>query len=102
MLINALKKCVGKNVKFIGLLVDDFATKSFYECKKIYNKFNGYYEIIGLEEGKFININYNSSSLSTLCKKLTIKIKNILNGEYNIAQIIFMKLMNKIFNTKIV
>lgn len=100
VLINALKKCVGKNVKFIGLLVDDFATKSFYECKKIYNKFNGYYEIIGLEEGKFININYNSSSLSTLCKKLTIKIKNILNGEYNIVQNNFYEIDEQDFQYK--
>ena len=34
VLINSLKKCVGKNVKFIGLLIDDFAEKSFMNAKK--------------------------------------------------------------------
>ena len=35
LLIIALQQCRIKNIKFIGLLIDDFARKSFLECKKL-------------------------------------------------------------------
>ena len=34
ILIEALNLCKSKNIKFIGLLIDILASKSFYECKK--------------------------------------------------------------------
>ena len=83
VLIKALKKCNDKNVKFIGILIDNFAKKSFYECKKIYNKLYGYYEIYDLEKEIIIN---STSFLSILYNNLVKSIKNILSGTYIIKQ----------------
>ena len=44
ILIQALQLCKAKNIKFIGLLIDNLAKKSFFECKKIYNELYGFYD----------------------------------------------------------
>ena len=75
ILIQALERCKNKNIKFIGLLIDDFSFKSFNECKKIYNELNGYYEIIDI---------CDFSSLLKLSDILTKKINNIINNKYKI------------------
>ena len=79
-LITALKMCKKKEVKFIGLLIDDYARQSFYECKKIYNKLNGYYDIIDKTTEKF----GSDFSINEIIKILKDKIINILNDKYEI------------------
>ena len=74
VLYGALCSCLEKNIKFIGLLIDDLARKSFFECKKIYNKKGGYYEIKDISKP----LEYNS-----LVKELKQKIDNIISYNYN-------------------
>ena len=73
VLIEALKKCKNKNIKFIGLLIDILASKSFFECKKIYNELDGFYDIIDLTK----NLDFHF-----LLNKITEKISNIVKIEY--------------------
>ena len=48
LLIEALKQCKIENIKFIGILMNNFARKSFLECQKIYKNINGYYDLLDL------------------------------------------------------
>ena len=73
ILIQALQLCKTKNIKFIGLLIDNLAKKSFFECKKIYNELYGFYDIIDLTK----NIDYN-----LLLSKINEKISLILKKKY--------------------
>ena len=59
-LIEALKQCQKKQIRFIGFCMNDFARKSFFECKKIYNQLRGYYDIIDFTKIG-INVNYLKS-----------------------------------------
>ena len=77
ILIKALEQCKTKNIKFVGVLIDDFARKSFLECKKLYNEINGFYDIIDLT--KEINNKLFTSSIIE-------KIINIINDNNIIIQ----------------
>ena len=59
-LIEALKQCQKKQIRFIGFCMNDFARKSFFECKKIYNQLKGFYDIIDFTKIG-INVNYLKS-----------------------------------------
>ena len=76
ILIKALLGCITKNIKFIGLLIDDFARKSFFECKKIYNENNGFYDVVDLTK------NFDYLNYKLLLSKIIEKITNILKKEY--------------------
>jgi len=72
VLIDALFKCKIKNIKFIGILIDDWAKKSFIECKKLYNEIEGFYEIIDMS--KKIDM---KSLVINLKKKIEIFLNNM-------------------------
>ena len=78
ILIKALQQCKTKNIKFIGLLIDDFARKSFLECKKLYNEIDGFYDVIDLTE---------EIDNELFIRSIIEKIINILN----VNNIIFQK-----------
>ena len=76
--INVLKMCKKKNVKFIGLIIDDYTRKSFYEYKKIYNKLDGYYDIIDILSKNCVS-EYSMDQINYI---LIEKITNILDNRY--------------------
>jgi hypothetical protein len=70
--------CKKKNVKFIGLIIDDYTRKSFYEYKKIYNKLDGYYDIIDILSKNCVS-EYSMDQINYI---LIEKITNILDNRY--------------------
>jgi len=50
LLIEALNNCIKNKIKILGLIINEFTKKSFSECKRIYNKLKGYYNIIDLKD----------------------------------------------------
>ena len=78
-LINALEKCSKKNIKILGLKINDYTKKSFLECQKIYTKFNGVYQIID-----FTNNNPNNFDKNNFVIKIMENIEKVLNIENEI------------------
>ena len=60
-----------KNIKFIEILIDVLAKKSFIESKKLYNELKGFYEIIDISK----NI-WEESLIINLKKKIKIFLNN--------------------------
>ena len=60
-----------KNIKFIGILIDVLAKKSFIESKKLYNELKGFYIIIDISK----NI-WEESLIINLKKKIKIFLNN--------------------------
>ena len=80
ILIEALKLCKQKNIKFIGLLIDILASKSFFECKKIFNELDGFYDIIDLRKNldEHFLLNKIKEKLSLIARnESNIKIRDL-------------------------
>ena len=87
LLIQALKFCSEKKVKIIGLLINDYARKSFLECQRLYKQFNGYYNLLDLTRTKLDENNF-----------FDILIENIYNAFRNIENINFKNINDFILN----
>ena len=78
-LVNALNNCSKKDIKIIGIMLNEYAEQSFLECQKIYKENDGYYDIVDLSknncnEQSFINI--IKESIKNALKNTETYIKN--------------------------
>ena len=74
ILVDALNNCCKSNIRIIGLIINNYTKKSFFECKKIYNEFEGYYNIVDMLD--LINNNFDKESFINIIKE---NIENALN-----------------------
>ena len=78
LLIESLKQCKIKNIKFIGIILNNFPRKSFLECQKIYRNISGYYDLLDLT-------NNNEDFINCIIEKISncLDNKNFINETYN-------------------
>ena len=110
LLVEALKLCSQAKIKIIGIILNNFAKKSFFECQKIYKQFKGYYNCIDITELIKKNKNdkkwfkdiiknniYNALNNtiienSSLIKDSTIQFNNLIEKDFSFEDIELVKM----------
>ena len=80
-LVEALKQCNKSNIKIIGIILNNFAKKSYFECQKIYKEFKGYYNCVDITQ--LIKDNNNNNDKEWFINIITDNINNALSNKVN-------------------
>ena len=78
-LVEALKLCNKSKIKIIGIILNNYAKKSFLECKKIYKENKGYYNCVDIT--KLIKDNKYNNDKKWFINTIKENIKNALNNK---------------------